>query len=183
MACSGPMARSARCRRCPKRSLAGDFRRAVLAFLVKERAITDELRVKMLGWRYCGGFSAKRNFQVMPGAQWLELLCKHIPDRHEHLVRYVGWYSNRARGERAKVLEAQQPATAAPAAEAAVSEFASRAKASWARLIRKVYEADPLVCPKCNGPMRVIALIDDPAVVRRILEHLGRIEHRTCRAG
>ena len=55
-----------------------------------------------------------------------------------------------------------------------MSEFASRAKATWARLIRKVYEADPLVCPKCNGPMRVIALIDDPAVVRRILEHLGR---------
>jgi hypothetical protein len=52
----------------------------------------------------------KRNFQMMPGAQWLELLCKHIPDRHEHLVRYVGWYSNRARGERAKALKAQQPA-------------------------------------------------------------------------
>ncbi len=52
----------------------------------------------------------KRNFQVMPGAEWLELLCKHIPDRYEHLVRYVGWYSNRARGERAKALRAQQPA-------------------------------------------------------------------------
>lgn len=35
----------------------------------------------------------KRNFHVMPGAQWLELLCKHISNRHEHLVRYVGWYS------------------------------------------------------------------------------------------
>ena len=43
-----------------------------------------------------------------------------------------------------------------------------------ARLIRKVYEADPLEWPKCKGPMRVIALIDDPPVVRRILEHLGR---------
>ena len=44
----------------------------------------------------------KRNFQVMPGAEWLALLGKHIPERYEHLVRYVGWYSNRARGERAK---------------------------------------------------------------------------------
>jgi hypothetical protein len=26
----------------------------------------------------------KRNFQVMPGAEWLELLCRHIPDRYEH---------------------------------------------------------------------------------------------------
>ena len=71
----------------------------------------------------------KRNFQVMPGAQWLELLCKHIPDRHEHLVRYVGWYSNRARGERAKALKAQQPAKTPPADEAAVSEFVISAKA------------------------------------------------------
>ena len=54
-----------------------------------------------------------------------------------------------------------------------MSELATHAKAAWARLIRKVYEADPLECPRCKGPMRVIALIDDPGVVRRILEHLG----------
>jgi hypothetical protein len=42
----------------------------------------------------------KRNFQVMPGAEWLGLLCKHIPDRYEQLVRYVGWYSSRSRGVR-----------------------------------------------------------------------------------
>jgi len=35
----------------------------------------------------------KRNFQVMSGAAWLELLCRHILDRYEHLVRYVGWIS------------------------------------------------------------------------------------------
>ncbi len=51
--------------------------------------------------------------------------------------------------------------------------FAACAKAAWARLIRKVYEADPLECPNCKGPMRVIALIEDPQVIRRILEHLG----------
>ena len=38
-----------------------------------------------------------------------------------------------------------------------------RAKATWARLVRKVHESDPLVCPKCDGPMRVIGVIDDPA--------------------
>jgi len=50
------------------------------------------------------------DIQMMPGARWLELLCKHIPDRHEHPVRYVGLNSDRARGERAKPLKAQQPA-------------------------------------------------------------------------
>ncbi len=75
------------------------------------------------------------------------------------------------------------PTTCATPIEA-VSEFAARARAAWARLIRKVYEADPLECPQDgggalssllgHGPMRVIALIEDPPVVRRILEHLGR---------
>jgi hypothetical protein len=65
-------------------------------------------------------------------------------------VRYVGWYSNRARGERAKALKAQQPAKTPPAAEAAVSEIAIGANATWARLIRKVYEADPSYAPNAK---------------------------------
>ena len=35
------------------------------------------------------------------------------------------------------------------------------------------YEGDPLECPRCKGPMRVIALIDDAALIRKILSHLG----------
>ena len=101
---------------------------------------------------------------MMPGAQWLELLCRHIPDRFEHLVRYVGWYSNRVRARRA---------AAAAVGRVVREEIATRARASWARLIKKVYEVDPLECPKCKGPMRVIALINDACVVQRILKHLG----------
>ena len=52
--------------------------------------------------------------------------------------------------------------------------IAARARSAWARLIHKVYEVDPLECPKCGASMRVIALIDDATVIRRILEHLGR---------
>jgi len=68
----------------------------------------------------------------MPGAQWLELLCRHIPDRFEHLVRYVGWYSNRVRARRAAA------GAAAPVAQEPepAQEIATRAKSSWARLIK-----------------------------------------------
>ena len=43
------------------------------------------------------------------------------------------------------------------------------ARAAWAKLIRKVYEVDPLLCPKCGAQMRVIALIEEPTVIERIL--------------
>jgi hypothetical protein len=49
----------------------------------------------MLAWRHNRSkqhATLKRNFQVMPGVEWLELLCKHVPDRHEHMVRYYGRY-------------------------------------------------------------------------------------------
>lgn len=97
----------------------------------------------------------------------------HVPDRYEHLVRYAGWYSNRARGERAKKASEVGPAEVAPTEAEPASEFAARARANWARLIQKVYEVDPLECPACGARMRVIALIEEPGVIERILRHLG----------
>jgi len=39
-------------------------------------------------------------------------------------------------------------------------------------MIRKVYEVDPMVCPKCGGTMKIIAFITEHAVVDRIINHL-----------
>ncbi|MGB2765189.1 MAG: acid--CoA ligase [Candidatus Aminicenantaceae bacterium] len=39
-------------------------------------------------------------------------------------------------------------------------------------MIKKVYELDPLICPKCQGKMRTIAFLTDYAVVDRIIAHL-----------
>ena len=44
---------------------------------------------------------------------------------------------------------------------------------NWARLIQKIYEIDPLTCPKCHGPMAVIAFIEAEDVIEKILKHLG----------
>lgn len=110
----------------------------------------------------------------MPGVDWLELLCRHVPDRHEHRVRYYGRYSSRARGSEHECPEADEP-------DAETHSHARQAaKAAWAKLIRKVYEVDPLLCPKCGAQMRVIALIEDPAVIERILSWL-RLWHPLAR--
>ncbi len=42
----------------------------------------------------------------------------------------------------------------------------------WAEMIRKVYETDPLLCPRCGGEMRIIAFIEDHKVIDRIIRHL-----------
>jgi hypothetical protein len=110
----------------------------------------------------------------MPGAKWLEMLLQHVPERGEHLVRYYGWYSNRARGRRkAEVADTETPALPEGVPEQVDPEATRAARAAWARLIKKVYEADPLVCPHCGGEMRFLAVIEAPLVIERILRHLG----------
>jgi hypothetical protein len=39
--------------------------------------------------------------------------------------------------------------------------------------MRRAFEADVLSCARCGGRMTVLATIGDPAVIHRILTHLG----------
>jgi len=43
----------------------------------------------------------------------------------------------------------------------------------WAELMRRTFGLDVLACPRCGGRLRLVALIEDASVVRRILRHLG----------
>ena len=44
---------------------------------------------------------------------------------------------------------------------------------SWARLLKRVFEFDLEHCPQGGGEFRIIAAIEEPAVIVRILTHLG----------
>jgi hypothetical protein len=44
---------------------------------------------------------------------------------------------------------------------------------TWAALMRRAFDLDVLRCPRCAGRMQLIATIDDPAVIQKILAHLG----------
>ncbi len=39
-------------------------------------------------------------------------------------------------------------------------------------LIQKIYEVDPLTCPKCSGAMKVISVIENEDVIRKSLKPL-----------
>jgi len=84
------------------------------------------------------------------------------------------WYSNKMRGQRLK--QADPEAVAAPEGDVIdVSAFTSRRIPSkkWRELIKKVWEADPLLCPHCQHEMRIVAFINEADVIERILRHLG----------
>jgi len=51
-------------------------------------------------------------------------------------------------------------------------EFIALPSKGWSAMIRKFYEVDPMLCPKCGGRMNVIAFLMDFSVVDRIIGHL-----------
>ncbi len=96
-----------------------------------------------------------------------ERLVTHIPGRYEHTVRYYGYFSNKSRGVRKKAETDDTIPVIMP------NELSSKeAKQNWARLIQKIYEVDPLICPKCQGAMRIISIIDDFQIIDKILKYL-----------
>jgi Putative transposase len=118
----------------------------------------------------CGFYSPGRPGQDSGQAptDFIAAVTQHIPDKGFQLVRYYGWYSNKARGVRAK-------RGAAQAEDSAQGHEPDRAptSAQWRRLIAKIWEADPLTCPDCGAEMRILAFIEEDRVIGRILRHLG----------
>ena len=103
----------------------------------------------------------RRNFQVFSALDFLAEVTQHIPDKGEHLVRYYGWYSHRQRGLRAKSQSAAVSDSDPKPQEIKIDRSAANAQKSaadgpragslstWAMLIKRVYEIDPLKCPHC----------------------------------
>jgi hypothetical protein len=117
----------------------------------------------------CGSWAKDdKKDKTFDALEWLAAMCSHVPNRGEQMVRYYGYYSNLCRGKREK----QNKDDLIPCVLEPYSSSKEYRK-NWARLIQKIYEVDPLTCPKCSGEMKVISIIEDEEVIKKILKHLG----------
>ena len=125
----------------------------------------------------------EREVETFDPLEFLARVIMHIPEPRRHLIRFYGWYSNLSRGKR-RLREEAAGSTCpsgdgqAPSARAKMDQRpdARALRRSWAKLIKRIYEIDPLVCLKCGSEMKVVAFIIDHVVVDKILRHLTRRE-------
>jgi hypothetical protein len=104
--------------------------------------------------------------------EFLAQLTPHIPGKWESTTRYFGYYSCRTRGKRNKDNVLTEISADAPIEK-------RKASRAWAALIKRVYEIDPLVCPKCQGHLRLREFITKDPTIGQLLKILGILTFQT----
>ncbi|EEV5907264.1 IS91 family transposase [Escherichia coli] len=99
-------------------------------------------------------------------------LAALVPKPRVNLTRFHGGFAPNSRhralvtpakrGRGNKVRVADEPATPAQ----------RRASMTWAQRLKRVFNIDIETCSGCGGAMKVIACIEDPIVIKQILDHL-----------
>jgi len=118
---------------------------------------------------------------VLHPHELIERLAALVPRPRTHLLTYHGILAPAA-GWRSAVVPARAQAgvgegsaarcVSRSAARAAGVTRASRPRTLWAELLLRVYGRDVLQCP-CGGRRSVLTFLSDPAVIAKILSHLG----------
>ncbi len=106
--------------------------------------------------------------------EWLRRLTNQIPNPESHLVRYYGAYANRCRS---RYRDGEDKGMSRPSSSEDRDPL-PKSRASWARLLRMVFEVDPLTCRRCGAEMKVIAVITGPALIDKLLRHVRKRKAR-----
>jgi hypothetical protein len=102
----------------------------------------------------------------MSPLEFMQRLAALVPRPRLHLIRFHGVLAPNA-GLRAAIVPGQKPS------EHAEEHAHASARRGWARLLKRVFDIDLEHCPQCGGDFKIIAAIEEPAVIVRILTHLG----------
>jgi hypothetical protein len=104
---------------------------------------------------------------VMTPLELMERLAAIVPRPRVHLTRFAGVFAPHYK-HRALVVPKPRQETTLNA-----DKPKSNSRISWARLLKRVFGIDVETCHLCAGKMKIIASIEDPAVIKKILQHLG----------
>jgi len=127
----------------------------------------------------------------------LDRLAKLIPPPRYHQHFYHGVLApNRALRAKIRALAGKEPRLVKPELQEIIGKDEQTSQASsvplialansvneeekprkisfgWAKLIARIYEVLPLICPRCQGEMKIISFIEDKETIWKILTCLN----------
>jgi len=113
---------------------------------------------------------------VIEPLDFMARLAALVPPPRMHLTRYHGVFAPHSK-LRAAVTPAHRGMGASqspPAADVAKPPTPRHEAMSWARRLKRVFGIEIEDCARCGGKLQVIASIEEPQVIAKILAHLER---------
>ena len=107
----------------------------------------------------------------------LSLLCRlatSVPPPRFHTVKYAGVLASASPWRPRIAPEPSPPAKGAPPDEPPRGRGPSHYR-PWAELLMRTFGVDVLECPKCQGRMRLLAMVTERASIRRFLAKRGEL--------
>ena len=108
--------------------------------------------------------------------EFIARVTDHIPEPGQQLIRNWGYYSNASRAKRRResglqsstpqMHDQQQP-------DSDKDEGHRQRRLSWAKMIQKVYEIDPLLCSFCGAEVKILSFIIESKTINKILDCMG----------
>ena len=112
---------------------------------------------------------------VMTPLEFMQKLAALIPRPRLNLTRYHGVLAPNAKLRSQIIPQRPEDKVDEEAKDTAVVACTGIRKQymPWARLLKRVFGIDIETCPHCQGKLKIIAAIEDPAIIAKILKHLG----------
>ena len=110
---------------------------------------------------------------VFEPTDFLARLASLVPRPRVNLIRYHGVFSPNFKHRK---LVVPKPSSKDDGKESDVIKPISEQKnkrMTWAQRLKRVFQIDIEKCPDCGGQVKIIASIEDPKVITKILDHLG----------
>ncbi len=175
-------------------------RERLLRYVARPMVVSDrvrELADGRIGWRLKLPGGRGQTHRIMEPMEFMARLAALVPPPRHPLVRYHGVFAPNSPWRAvvvpgvtsvARVCEGRSARSAAIATlkrgaladvalaepyEGAVRARNTAGRIDWATLMHRVWGWDALACPRCEGRMKLIAVIKDREVIVRILTHVG----------
>jgi len=82
--------------------------------------------------------------EVLRRRGWLAAMCSHVRIAVSRMVRYYGWYSNFCGANGRRKIQRSHPL------HHQIRQDSGSMPEKLGQAVQKIYEVDPLACPKCR---------------------------------
>jgi hypothetical protein len=128
---------------------------------------------KLLIYRFPKPSHTGKTYVQLDPLDFIDRISKFIPYPRRHRHHFHGAFAPSSPLRTQVVANAQKkPENTSQAMQEAIQKI-KKASRTWAKLISRIYEVDPLICSSCGKKIKIISFVTHPEQIRRILKGIG----------